>query len=482
MRTIKNLIKTVFLGRNICALCDNLDYFLEILVIYLIECEKRNERCLIITKSNIITKVKQWLQKTPSGHRLLKRDQIELYNKKKYPRRSTSNKKNLTDIIMEKKKDTLKKGFSDLSIVATHYIKSDSPGWQQCLNDVASFNHFSKKNNIHYLSIFFCIELPFFKMIKLTHNYLFTLVKEQNEWLAIENTRLTKNLEPENSDLRIPYDDEQAAYYKKIYEKLDGMVFISDLQGKFVDGNKQVEEVLGYSHEELLGLHINDIFRPDYPGFYEMINKKLTLQKNVIEKTACISKKCRIIPVKLLSFKVQQNGQEHIFTLCKDLSGQLKIKNLLKNYKAKLVKQRVKIKKMEDALKVVVNLLPKEERRLKRQIQIAIEQLLLPLLEKMKVNNVQDEAFVQLFENTIRQFTTVYGGGEMSDKLLQLTHKELEICNMVRQGFSTKEIAGRFNLSPSTIENHRNNIRKKLGIIKQNTNLSTFLKNAIIDA
>ena len=52
---------------------------------------------------------------------------------------------------------------------------------------------------------------------------------------------------------------------------------------------------------------------------------------------------------------------------------------------------------------------------------------------------------------------------------------EIQVANLVKLGKRTKEIAEIMNLSPGTISIHRKNIRKKLELTHQKTNLQTML-------
>ena len=60
--------------------------------------------------------------------------------------------------------------------------------------------------------------------------------------------------------------------------------------------------------------------------------------------------------------------------------------------------------------------------------------------------------------------------------ILKLTPREIEISNMVKNGFTNKEIARVLCLSLLTVEKHRQYIRKKLGITKRTINLCSYLQ------
>jgi DNA-binding CsgD family transcriptional regulator len=62
-----------------------------------------------------------------------------------------------------------------------------------------------------------------------------------------------------------------------------------------------------------------------------------------------------------------------------------------------------------------------------------------------------------------------------SSKLVRLTPAEIQVANLVKLGKRTKEIADILHLSPGTISIHRKNIRKKLEMTHQKSNLQTML-------
>jgi DNA-binding CsgD family transcriptional regulator len=56
-----------------------------------------------------------------------------------------------------------------------------------------------------------------------------------------------------------------------------------------------------------------------------------------------------------------------------------------------------------------------------------------------------------------------------------LTPKEIQIASLIKENKTTKEIANVVGIAQSSVEFHRHNIRRKLGIINEKTNLQAFL-------
>jgi DNA-binding CsgD family transcriptional regulator len=65
---------------------------------------------------------------------------------------------------------------------------------------------------------------------------------------------------------------------------------------------------------------------------------------------------------------------------------------------------------------------------------------------------------------------------KLSDDLINLTPAELQVAGLIMMDKATKEIAEDLNLSPKTVEYHRYNLRRKLGLGKRKVNLRTYLK------
>lgn len=64
---------------------------------------------------------------------------------------------------------------------------------------------------------------------------------------------------------------------------------------------------------------------------------------------------------------------------------------------------------------------------------------------------------------------------------MSLTPAETRVCDMIRRGLTTKEIANIQSISASTVSRHREHIRRKLGLTNKEVNLTTYLNTFMSD-
>ena len=64
-------------------------------------------------------------------------------------------------------------------------------------------------------------------------------------------------------------------------------------------------------------------------------------------------------------------------------------------------------------------------------------------------------------------------------KYLSLTHREIQVATLVKEGKSVKEIAKLLNVTAKTVEFHRNRLRNKLGLKNKKANLRAHLLDSM---
>lgn len=147
---------------------------------------------------------------------------------------------------------------------------------------------------------------------------------------------------------------------------------------------------------------------------------------------------------------------------------------------AELMVTNKKLKDYNTALQVLLEKRERDKEELEKRVVLNTKELLLPLLETIKKKTTTQKERLQLVricENNIDKIISPFVSN-LKSKIVEMgfTHKEITISNLIIQGKSTLEISALLNSSESTINFHRNNIRKKLGIKNKSENLQIYLK------
>jgi len=129
------------------------------------------------------------------------------------------------------------------------------------------------------------------------------------------------------------------------------------------------------------------------------------------------------------------------------------------------------------ALKVLLRQQEEDKKEIGKKFLLNLEKLVFPYLDELKkrllVSN--EKVFVEIIESNLKEIVTPFPP-DLSNKLLKLTPTEIQIANLIRKKKTTKDIAFLLNLSPATVNTHRQNIRKKLNLTNQKLNLQTILE------
>ena len=150
----------------------------------------------------------------------------------------------------------------------------------------------------------------------------------------------------------------------------------------------------------------------------------------------------------------------------------------------KAVNQELKMKasglsESNTALRVLLKQRETDKVELEERILLNSKLMISPYLTKLKnrrgLGN-KEKAYLDIIESNLNELISPFIRS-ISDKFFKLTPTELQVINLIRQGKTTKEIAETMNLATSTIDFHRYNIRKKIGIKNKQMNLATYLSS-----
>lgn len=254
------------------------------------------------------------------------------------------------------------------------------------------------------------------------------------------------------------------------------MIVVVDAQQKVAFINKRGSQILGFPEEYVLGKNWFDTFlsssiREKTRSFFQdaLTGKRVLSPDHPVENPVLTkSGEERIIAWRNTILKNDQGVIIGTLSSGEDVTGRV-------HKEQELSAAHVMLEKKNAALSTVIEHVEYEKKKVKQQILQSIERLIIPLMRTLhRKGSHIDKKYIALIERNLNDITTSFGS-ILSQDALQLTARELEVSNLVKSGMANKEIARELRCSLRTVETHRLNIRKKLGLRRKHKKLNAYL-------
>jgi DNA-binding CsgD family transcriptional regulator/ElaB/YqjD/DUF883 family membrane-anchored ribosome-binding protein len=140
-----------------------------------------------------------------------------------------------------------------------------------------------------------------------------------------------------------------------------------------------------------------------------------------------------------------------------------------------LRREKAQLEEMNITLRNVLKSVGKEHEDHATNLAAKVNTLVLPALERIESENdpAIRKGYVTVVKDQLTRLLPRDPGG--MPLLLKLTQMEMKVCQFIQSGHSNKEIAELLSLSVETIQTHRKNIRRKLGLLGKSVSLYAHL-------
>lgn len=244
--------------------------------------------------------------------------------------------------------------------------------------------------------------------------------------------------------------------------------------------NKAELDMLGYNRDEIVGKKKwSDLIVPAQRKLFERHWKDVSQKGKVADlRYTLVAKSGALVDVVLnASARLDSKGK-----LINTRGTVLDIGYFNRSYEAlqsstvALKEQKLTLEQHNQALNTLLANIEIEKQNLRNSIQLNLDKLILPVLKRLRRKGSElDARYLDLLEKNFLTLTSSFAGKVVSPQW-GLTSREIEICDMIKNGLSTKAIADLLSVSTRTVEHHRDHIRKKLGLDKKGINLVGYLK------
>lgn len=174
-------------------------------------------------------------------------------------------------------------------------------------------------------------------------------------------------------------------------------------------------------------------------------------------------------------------ASDEFLILLSDITPQVRerqtLEHIVAQRTAQLVQEKQNIEEMNITLRNVLRNVEAERQRLYQEAGDKVRQLIFPTLARVEFEQVQNirTAYADMLRKHIMR---ILPGTKHDEPLfLQFTIAEMKVCQLIEAGHSSKEIAAMLRISPQTVQTHRRNIRRKLGIRGRDAQLSAQLQS-----
>lgn len=328
-----------------------------------------------------------------------------------------------------------------------------------------------------------------------------------------ELERRVRTLENEAAELERAVEvlRESEAWYRGIVETAREGIWMIDAESRTTFVNQRMAEMLGYTVPEMQGRSIfhfmdeqgrliaeqnlEDRSKKGFSGRldFRFCRKDGSTPWTIVNTQPSFDAKGQFVGVlamvtditgRKLAEESLQKAQDELERRVEERTVELyKANELLRQEirerekaERKLELKSRNLEEVNTALKILLKRRDDDKTELEEKVLLNMKELALPYLEKLKTTHVDERqgAYLDILETNLNDIISPFSRS-LSHKFLNLTPSEVQVANLIKHGKTTKEIAALLGLSERTIETHRRNIRRKLGIRSMKANLRTHL-------
>jgi len=292
--------------------------------------------------------------------------------------------------------------------------------------------------------------------------------------------------------------------YRLLAENVSDIIWVRGMDMKLEYVSPSVEKVRGYTPEEAMAQSIEEVLTPESAKkasylFSQIVQNKYdepTDQYLVELEHHCKNGQAIWLELRI-SWMYDSNGErsgilgvsrniterkkadEKLMKLHEELEKRVKNRTRdLAKANSELEEKTVNLKEANTALKFLLKRRDEDQAEIEDKILANVNELIMPLIDTMRGTKLDERqsTWLEILETNLKDIISPFSRG-MSSKYWRLTPIEFQVASFIKNGKTTKEIAELLHVATSTINTHRDNIRKKLGIKNRKINLKTYLSD-----
>ena len=278
------------------------------------------------------------------------------------------------------------------------------------------------------------------------------------------------------------------AGHRTLFDHLDlGILYLNDA-GSIVAANSAAQQLLGGTPEQLLGLVFDDLHwqavrerelpfpAHERPAAHVMETGNHISRAVMSFLSPRLDVRIYVVLTVIPEIRTGDDKPYRALVILEDASKHDREAEKNREVTESEAKEQDQLCR-NTAIGNVLERLKNEQKLLAAQVQSNVDRVINPLLQRLNECVTDDgKEHLELLSRALGDITAPFVN-RLESIYNSLTRREVEICDMVRNGKSSKEIAAALGISIYTVHNIRARVRRKLKLLGDERRLNDFLRD-----
>jgi PAS domain S-box-containing protein len=256
--------------------------------------------------------------------------------------------------------------------------------------------------------------------------------------------------------------------FRSLFTSAGEGIMLADAELNVVQANQKAADMYGLTTATLEGVSCIMI---THPASIDSLRLAASIKEGEVwhGEINSITKSGDIFPASVTVNKFKLGGKDFLHIIVRNITQQKSMEEYLKQ-------EKTKAEEMNVTLRNVMKAIDKEKEELELSISQKVLTTIIPSVQKLagESNSEIRQMYLNIVRDQLSGLTKSTGSMNNED-IMKLTKSEIQVCQMIQSGSSSKDIAETMNISFETVQTHRKNIRKKLGLSGKDVNLFAYL-------
>ncbi len=256
--------------------------------------------------------------------------------------------------------------------------------------------------------------------------------------------------------------------FRSLFTSAGEGILLVDTSLTIVQANEKAAKMFGMTSPRLEGATCLKIIHPDSIA---NLREAASIEEGDIwhGEVNGITGNGEVFPASVTVNKFALGGEVFLHLIVHNITRQKAMEKYLRE-------EKTKAEEMNITLRNVMKSIDRDKEEFELSIAQKVTTSIIPSLQKMAAEENREvrDMYMKILGDQLAGLSR--SSSAISNKdIIRLTKSEVQVCQMIQSGSTSKDIADGMAISIETVQTHRKNIRRKLGLSGRDVNLYAYL-------